>query len=391
MSENISSWSEAIEIVRKNHTINFIAKAVTQWNALSIDALLFYLESKGYIINAAIIIAEHYSSGYLIDESFFTNKCAKYFLLSYKSQTEEKNNKCDNRKVEGIKQKLSDAIDFYKIIFTPRSFCINKKDVLFYSTFDYTIPDSIIIQKLGNMGRPIVTCRTEEGIGPYMGTFNKAYVVIPKIWNLKEIHGYFRAVFMGRIVYRFFHKTYNSLTFKHTLRGLKRNKSIIPFYHKVFSIRNTIVRPQIDKNLMANSVIICTASWKRHLIENDEDLIVLRMVCDNLHRRGFSLLLKAHPRDLFFPTKLVELHCTLLDVPGLSMESLCEFSKPKAVISFASTTLVNPSLFWNIPTYCVTDMLNRNNVKAYIDEIDSFKRIFKNFVHFVKSPDEIKV
>lgn len=111
---------------------------------------------------------------------------------------------------------------------------------------------------------------------------------------------------------------------------------------------------------------------------------MMKQMCDYLYLNGYKLLLKAHPCDLFYPSKIDELHCELLNIPGLSMESLCGYAKPQAVVSFASTTLINPYVFWKIPTFCLTDMLDRTKMKSYLDEIDSFKRTYKNFVHFVQ-------
>ena len=382
----VTSWTNFIDIVRQDKSINFVAMAVTQWNALSIDALVFYLESKGYVINAGIVIAEHYSSGYLIDETFFTNKSSRYYLLPY---SKEADRVFESKPEKDWTEKLQRACDFYRIVFDFKNNW--SKHPLFYSTFNHTIPDAVILQQLGDMGRPVVVCRTEEGIGPYMGTFDKTYPRFREVRTLPALHGYMRAVFWGREVYGMLHKSYDSLTMKKAWHGLRKNDSIIPFYRKVFALRNEMVKPVVDKRLINNSVIICTASWKRHLIQDEEDFRVLKLVCDDLHNRGIKLLLKAHPRDAFYPTKFEELHCELLNVPGLSFEGLCECALPKAVISYPSTTLINPKLFWNVPTFCVADMLDREKMRNYIDEIDSFKRVFRNFVRFVKTPNEIKI
>lgn len=385
--KTVKSWNEALELVRNDCTINFVAMAVTQWNALSIDALLFYLEDIGYEINALIVIAEHYSAGYLIQESYFTNKRAVYYRLPYTKGVHDIEPRQEKAHT-GFVGKMKDVCDYYRIVFDIGR---KGKDCLFYSTYNHTIPDAVILQKLGDMGRPVIVCRSEEGIGPYMGTFDKTYPPLREVKTIPELHGYFRTVFWGREIYRRLHVTYNSLTLKSTWQGLKVNETIIPYYRKVFALRNEMVKPPVDKALIEKSIIICTASWKRHLIDDEEDLRVMKRVCDDLYGRGFHLLLKPHPRDQYYPPKAEELHCEILDVPGLTMESLCEYAQPKAVVSFASTTLVNPYVFWRIPTYCVTEMLNREKMMSYLDEIDSFKRVFKNFVRFVKDTSEIEV
>lgn len=390
MKDNIiHSWEDFLRIVKVDHSINFVAKAVTQWNALSIDALIFFLQDRGYNINASIVIAEHHKASYLITESFFTNSCAHYYRLPYSVQKEQDNN---HEAVSGTRSKIREVIDYYKKVFT---FCkiSPSKDILFYSTFYNNTPDAVLLQQLGDFGRPIVICQTEEGIGgTYLGSFFKLYPSFRELHSFKELHGYIRTVFFGKILYRKLHTNINSLTFKDTITGLKINSRILPYYRKAFELRNKKINIDVEKELIESSVIICTSSMNRELVKENEDLKVLQKVCENLHTRGYNLLLKPHPRDTFFPTQIERLHCELLNIPDISLESLCEYAKPLAVISFASTVLVNPSIFWNIPTFCISDMLNSGKIdQFYVDEAVKFKQTFHEFVHFVSSVKEIQI
>lgn len=380
----LGSLKELYETLSCDNSTNFVAVACTQWNALSIDALLMMLEDKGIIINAAIVIAEHKTGRYLIDESFFSNTCSQYFWLPFSGGRDIKN---------GIKQKPSkwkDVQQFYRIVFG--SDVKNNSNVLYYSTFNHTIPDAVIKRDLEWMGRPLITCRTEEGLGPYMGTFDKTYPQLSEVRGWREFHGYLRAVFFGREVYRLLHTTYSSLIFKRTLFGLKPNPEVFPYYRKLFRKRNEVVRPNLNRDLIQDAVVICTSSWYREEIIDDEDFRVMLSICDALSTRGQKLLLKPHPRDRFFPTKLKELHCELLDVPGLTIESLCEYAQPKAIIGYPSSSLINPKIFWNIPTYCIADMLNRDKLAIrYCEEIDQFKRAFRHIVPDIRSISDIVV
>lgn len=386
MNKYIESWDDILALVRDDKSINFTALAVTPWNALSIDALLLYLSHKGIIIKAVIVIAEHYSAGYMIDPSFFTNKCSEYYYYPAKDQKKSWGlSKADSK--EKRFGALYEILSFYRLVFFPQPY---NSDTLYYSTFDHSIPDVSLLQKLKGVNRKIILCYTEEGVGEYMGTYNKTYKKWHDVKSLSEYHDYIRNVFFGQIIYKLLHKSYNSLTLKHRFNNLNVNKDIIPFYKEIFKYRLKNTRPAIDKKIITNSIIICTTAWKRELIKNNEDLIVLSKVCDYLWKKGIHLLLKTHPRDSFFETTSKDLHCERLNVPDLSIESLCEFAKPKAIISFSSTTLINPNIFWDIPTYCLTEMLNRANIDDfYLEEVDAFKRTFTNFVTFVKTPEEI--
>ena len=386
MNNYIESWDDILALVRDDKSINFTAMAVTPWNALSIDALLMYLSHKGINIKAVVVIAEHYSAGYMINPSFFINKCSEYYFFPSKDQKKTWGIS-NSKRYKGLLGSLCEILGFYRLALFAQP---NKSDTLYYSTFDHTIPYVSLLQKLKGVNRRIVLCYTEEGVGAYMGTFNKTYKKWHDVKSLGEYHDYIRNVFFGQIIYKLLHKSYSSLTLKYSFNRLIINKEIIPYYKEVYKQKLEDITPSIDKDLISDSIIICTTAWRRDAIRNNEDLIVLSKVCDYLWMKGVHLFIKTHPRDSFFETRSEDLHCDPLNVPGLSMESLCEYAHPKAVISFSSTTLINPHIFWGIPTYCLTDMLNRANIDSfYLDEIDSFKKTFMRFVSFIKTPEEI--
>ena len=386
MKKNIHSWNDILSLVQSDRSINFTAIAVTPWNALSIDALLLFLAAKGIKIKAIIVIAEHYSAGYMISPSCFTNNCADYYYLPF-SHNQNHNIPLPEENKKLI-SRIHDFFEFYKLVFGFQSY---KEDTLYYSTFNHSFPDAILLQRLKKVGRRIVICHTEEGVGAYMGTFDNTYPPLKKIKSFAGIHDYIRNIFFGKVVYRKLHKTYNSLTLIQNYRGLQINKEIIPYYRAIFRLRNKELSISIDKEEIRKSIIICTTAWRRNEIKENDDLRVLIDVCNYLWEQGEHLLLKTHPRDAFFIKKADILHCKVLNTSGLSMESLCEYACPKAIVSFSSTTLINPRIFWNIPTFCISDMLNRGNISNfYLDEIDSFKQTFKKFVVFINSSQELE-
>lgn len=372
MERMFVSWHEAIEIVKQNKSINFFAKVVTVWNALSVDALIASLQAKGIKINAFIVIVEHFANGYLIDETFFTNSCSTYcYMPTFGKRGKTEFEPC-----------ALSLISFYQYLFSKRS----QANAVYYATFNQATPEVVISLSLEKLlERPVVPCKIEEGVGGYMGTFDNSYPSFSEIKNYGELRSYVRYSLFGSRLYKRLHPAYDSLTLHQGLSGLKINQGILPFYRKTFEIRNAVTCPQIDRKLIANSIVVCTVGWRRNEIVDEEDFRVIKEVCDYLHSLGHTLLLKPHPRDKFYDKHLEELHCSLLAVDGLSMESLCAMSQPKAVISYSSTTLINPKIFWGIPTYCLSDMLQRKKIaNGYLDEIDRYKRTFGKFVSFPK-------
>ena len=376
----IVQHNEISDILLGNKHLNFFATAVTPWNALSIDALLLFLTSQGIEINALIVIAEHYQAGYMIDETFFTNSCSKFVFLPYDKELNHQRFPFSPPRITPKK--------FYSSVFknTPQQ----DQDLFYYSTFNHTIPEALIAYNLRPLERPICICYTEEGVGAYMGTFDKTYPTFYHIHSLGELRSFIRYKIFGRYVFRFFHKTFNSLIFKRTLYGLKVNKGIVPYYRNV--ITKQFLKLPLDNvsTLQEQSIIICTTAWRRNEILDNEDLRVLNEVCTHLAQNGYHLLLKTHPRDTYFATQEKYLRCELVTNTSLSLEVLCSQQKPLAIVSFSSTTLITSHIFWDIPVFCITDMLNRSKISSfYLDEIDSFKRTFYRHVIFISSPEDI--
>lgn len=68
------------------------------------------------------------------------------------------------------------------------------------------------------------------------------------------------------------------------------------------------------------------------------------------------------------------------------MEVICEKYRFQGIISFSSTILVTAKILFNIPTFNISELLNQSNIsKFYLNEIDSFKKTFKQSTYFVKN------
>lgn len=372
--EEIHTWKGVFDVIKNDDTINFITYATTPWNALSIDALLLGFNERGIKINGIIVIEEHFSAGYMITPESFTNNCCRYVCLP---------NMRDKRRVPSV---MVSVIQYYKTIFRRTK----KANPLYVSTYRSDVPECDIVNNLSFLGRNILVCNTEEGVGQYMGTFDKTYS-FSEVKNIGNLRGYVRKIFFGKYVYKLLHPHYDSMTMEKRFGKLYPKKENTALYRKIFEEKNRHANISISKEELSKSIVICTTAWRRNEIQYDEDLRVLKMICDGLHNKGYSLLLKTHPRDKFFETCTETLHCKRLHEEGLSMECLCEYAQPLAVISFSSTTLVNPHIFCNIPTYCLTNMLDRSKISDfYLDEIDGFKKTFGSVVKHVCCVEELK-
>ena len=374
----LNNREEEINIVKENPSINFISEAWTPWHAIGIDALILKLQNKGISIIAAIIIVEHEYGGFVLNEDNFSNDCYLFYRLPLQhSPSLEASRK-------SIIDRLCGIFQFYKFVFFDLQGSF--KDTIYYNSPLFFFPQ--IASSLYAIGRHVVFCKSEEGVASYMGTIKEPYIRLSYVHSFADFRSYIRYTIFGRYFLFFTHKCYNERLFRNTWFGLKVNDSILPFYKMLFRKQSDKIVDIIDKEVIENSVIICTTAWKRDEIKDNEDLNVLKEVCNCLHSKGINILLKTHPRDSFFASKEKELHSKYLDTHGFSMECICENVKPRAIISFSSTVLVNAKIFWDIPVFCISNLLNRSKIgHVYLQEIDSFKTVFGRFISYVNEPN----
>lgn len=374
--------NDIINVIRNQPSINFIAFAITPWHALSIDALILKLNTQGINIKAAIVIVEHYLSGYVINEHHFTNNCTIYYKLPNNRKDDKTQPQITNNGSKStIRYKIYDIINFYKYILSDIN--VNKKkDILYYTTC--YVHSVHLARAIYNMGKHVILCSSEEGVATYMGTLPPAYLTFSNVHNFTELRSYIRCTLFGVKLLRLLHKTETSRLFRKTFGHLIINNKIIPYYRKVFKLQIKRKTIPIKSETITNSIIICTTAWERTEIIDEEDFNVLKRVCKEINERKYNIFIKPHPRDKYWIAKAQDLNAKVLDIPNISMECLCEYAQPKAIISFSSTTLVNAKLFWNIPVFCISDMLNRSHISPkYLKEIDTFKRTFGHLINYV--------
>lgn len=375
---NGCSW---IEAVRDNPQYNFVAVAYTPWHAISIDSLILYLQHSGNVINAAIIITSHPQTGWAIDETFFTNTCSTFYAdpsIAVKETptitTKEK-----------LYRSFKNILFFFKNISNIK----NKKNIYYVTN---CFPNMHIVHNLHyNYNKFVTIAYSDEGVASYMGTLKDPE---SKLLNKSRISSYIiylNNYILGNKLYGLTHKSVNGRLLKKNIFGLSVNKKMLPYYTSTI---NNLYSQKKRKNIQtkSNAFIICTTAWQREEIKKDEDLKVLKQICKYLNAHGQILLLKTHPRDSFFKEKIEYLNCEPLDDNGLPLECICSEIKPAGIISFSSTVLITANILWNIPTYCISNLLNKKNIgNIYIEEIERFKKTFTGFTYFINRESDINL
>lgn len=366
--EKIRDLKHLVEIIKSNN-INFIGFAVTPWHANGIDVAYNYIK-KCYKtdITEAIIIVKHSDTGYAIDSSDFTNRYSRIFYMDIL-----------NSNYYGAKYNKV----LYKYCFgNICNFSRRKELIIANHCFSNHIVSALLYDTLLDYHITRIIC--DEGVATYMKTLdtNKSSSFI------KRTYRYIRCQFVDFIISTM-HPVINMNIFKQSFWGSKLldNKFVYPYYHHVFQMQCEKKQEELD---LRKTIVICTTAWKRTSVLDNEDLRVLKIITDDLFARGYSLALKTHPRDHFFEEYCDDLHCKNISNMFKNVESICALSKPLAIISFSSTALITSSLFWNIPTFCISDMLDASKLSdEYKKEIQRFKSVFKEKTCFVSTTNEI--
>lgn len=372
------SLMQVCSIVNSDPEINFVALAVTPFHAFGVDSVVKLMQSKGIQMKGLSLLCKHKITGFSQNEDIFINKAS----LKYKLVDET-----------GYK-KLKDYFFYYYFIF--KNIKLARKKNVFYviGTVPATRIASYLYKYMPN--RHIIFIIIDEGVGSYMLTDERKEQPMFKglTGSLKYLKIRFHEHLMGELFVKRFHDVVWQKLFNETNGTLIRNDEILPYYRQVFADRISCNETKVDKRKIDNSILLCTTAWQRNKIKKNEDLRVLIEFCTCLKNSGISIILKPHPRDSFFRQHAKELYAEVID-DNIPIESICSIARPLSLVSFSSTSLVTAKLFYNIPVFCLSAMLNRSLIDSmYIKEIDEFNRVFGKEIchihHFGEFEDSIK-
>ena len=364
---------DLISHITNHPEYNFLAKVFTPWHMIGVKATLEKLKKEGIIMKGVGIVSPHPLTGYAIHENEFPNECV--YTCS-----------CDTTAV--IENVLADKYHFYKYLFADIKKSSRKKDFYIIVPVIDTILASQIYRVLPD--RHIKFILFDEGVATYINTLWPRPNPFCGWSNFMQFLRYLHCHIMGQVFVEHTREVLHNQLFTYSSLGqLVQNKYIYPYYIKVLSQKAETTSIEGCFASIKDSVVICTTAWDRSKIIGDEDFIVLKKVCEYLHSKGLRLFLKPHPRDMFFTSKADLLYTQVID-SSLPMESICINYPPRCIISFSSTILVTAKVFWNIPVYCLSDMLDRSCIgEFYLKEIDGFRQVFKDMVLFPKECNQL--
>lgn len=373
--------SIVIDTLLADKTLNFIAFVISPWHVISLEASLLYLRALGMDMKGIVCIIKHPKTGYavniedlVLDEVAMVAFTENAYLYPHRKPTMSQwqvflSHRKQNLNIYG--HVLLGGIRWRKrqrTIFVMNPWRIN------YS----------IGLRLWQRGCFVRYVAFDEGVGNYIQSGTVYHR--PIFHSIRECKTYFIQHVLCEEGIPYFHHVVNTYAFcKHTNTNCSLNNRLVPFYRRAIFLHSANVCAPYD---LSNKIVICTSVLYNNVFTDDEDIRVWKEVCDALHKVGFQLLLKTHPRDTYFENLAEELHCVIL-AGHQTIEDLCSHSKPMAVIAHHSTALVTVSAFFSVLSICITDLFDRRKVsKDFVLGIDAYKHTFSNFVSFPKDISE---
>lgn len=376
----ISCIDNIKKIVTECGEINFIAEAISPWHAIGVDSAIEYLKDNGIELKGIVFIVPHSVRGVLIDKSNFN--CSKYAGIEFIV-------------VENIvKQSVSFKL-FMRYFFTD----VKKDSKRLFTITPYSIDFglNLMVSSLYRE-KEIISIIIDEGAANYIE--NKMSWIKGAIKNKGNINSLKKCcIFVKRYISYTKNEILSSLVHKNNKvidftvfnvesKPLEINRNAIDYYKKANVME---IVSSCDYKKYKDSIVILTQIIDRCDDENAGDIKPLKVICSELKRNGFeNIILKIHPREKN-PDRFKCLNVDI-DENNQSFERIIsnEECKPKAVISYYSTALVNCNIFFGIDTISIYNFLD----KKYFGDRDyilteKFYNAFSNYVMFPKNIDEL--
>lgn len=372
---------ELLSIIQQDSNINFIAYLITPWHAISLNAALLYYKSKGINLRGVALIYPHVASGLHLAENDFEDPNIDVYISSdwggvYNSCYDQDKSRLFNKW-----QKIKQSCRFYHHVLFGQWNVYNRPNFFVFAPVFPMIGVGLDLQK---MDKQIKYVALDEGIGTYLDNMEETLPRVRSIRDFKCIKNYWRDTIVTNHILPVFHKMQNAYLFYKKNNICYVNQEMILFYRQAVAAHMTRCQLYID---LTNTIVICTSVLCDHIFRDKEDVRVWGEICEQLHHSGFKLAMKPHPRDTFFASFVDSWNCKLLDAK-LSMEEICEQTRPMAIIGHHSTALVTASALWNIPTICVTELFDRTKVDFDFMRIaDKYKETFGGMIRFPKDMD----
>lgn len=384
MDRNIKHIEDSIVIdtLLADKTLNFIAFVISPWHVISLEASLLYLRALGMDMKGIVCIIKHPKTGYavniedlVLDEVAMVAFTENAYLYPHRKPTMSQwqvflSHRKQNLNIYG------------HVLLGGVRWSEKQRTIFLMNPWKINYAVGLRLWKNGCFVRYVTF---DEGVGNYILPESSTYYW-SNLHSIRECKTFFTHYVLCEVGIPYFHHVINTCAFsKHNGVGCSLNSRLAPFYQRAICLHGASVCFPYD---LSHKIVICTSVLYDNVFADDEDIRVWKEICNALHKVGFQLLLKTHPRDTYFETLAEELHCVVL-AGHQTIEDLCSYSKPIAVIAHHSTALVTVSAFFSVLSICITDLFDRRKISSdFLSGIDLYKQTFSSFVSFPKDTDE---
>lgn len=378
------SHAQIIEKMKSDTNVNFVAFVRTPWHALGCNASLLKLKEQGKTLNGLVVLSEdsyNCENPLLSADNFkvLADNEIGFELLYFNG------NAFSSSVVDNIKIKLQSV--FYLANHkkgTRKIYVLNPMQIndIFITRFKQAVPDS-----------DIVNIVIDEGLGVYMRSgFNWAVEQYHNTNSMKEFIRFIfdlqkKKLYVNKSIKR--REYINNDILINNNGKFEENKGIISYYRRVIDC-DKVSNEKYSR--YSNSVIISAQLYfEDNQIKNNADLELYKKIISALSERNIGVVFKPHPRDKNL-SRYDCLDCFVDTDNTVSQEAILASLdvKPRAVLSFTSTSLVTSSLFYGIKTASLNSLLPKEDVQlTLLNEFSNFKKAFENAVYIPDTSEQL--
>lgn len=378
------SHAQIIEKMKSDTNVNFVAFVRTPWHALGCNASLLKLKEQEKTLNGLVVLSEdsyNCENPLLSADNFkvLADNEIGFELLYFNG------NAFSSSVVDNIKIKLQSV--FYLANHkkgTRKIYVLNPMQIndIFITRFKQAVPDS-----------DIVNIVIDEGLGVYMRSgFNWAVEQYHNTNSMKEFIRFIfdlqkKKLYVNKSIKR--REYINNDILINNNGKFEENKGIISYYRRVIDC-DKVSNEKYSR--YSNSVIISAQLYfEDNQIKNNADLELYKKIISALSERNIGVVFKPHPRDKNL-SRYDCLDCFVDTDNTVSQEAILASLdvKPRAVLSFTSTSLVTSSLFYGIKTASLNSLLPKEDVQlTLLNEFSNFKKAFENAVCIPDTPEQL--
>lgn len=378
------SHARIIEKIKSDDTINFVAFVRTPWHALGCNASLLKLKEQGEKLNGLVVLSrDSYDceNPLLSADNFkvLSDNEIDFELLYFNG------NAFSSSTVDNIKIKLQSMAYLANHKKGARKlYVLNPMHIndIFITRLNQSVPDS-----------DIVNIVVDEGLGVYMRSgFNWA---VEQYHNTNSIKEFVRMIFDLQKKRLYVKKSIkrseyiNNNILINNNGKFEENGGITSYYRCAIDCDKV---SEEKYSRYSNSVVISAQLYfEDNQIKNNADLELYKKIISALSKKNIGVVFKPHPRDKDL-SRYDCLNCFVDADNTVSQESILASLdvKPRAVLSFTSTSLVTSSLFYGVKTASLNSLLAKDDVQlTLLNEFSNFKKAFENVVCIPDTPEQL--